>query len=966
MTPLWQSPELQRLGWALLHSLWQGALLFALAAVLLRAMRRSGPQARYLVACGALGAMLALAVGTYAYLASQATLSLVPAPAQPAMPAPIVPALAAAQMGAATAEVGAWYMPVVQWLPIGWMAGVLLFSARLLGGWYWLIFAVKAKAAPAPSEWQWRMDGLSRLLGPARRARLLVSSKIASPLVMGWIKPIVLIPASALLHLAPETLEAALAHELAHIRRHDYLVNFFQSIVEALFFYHPAAWWLSGQIRELREHCCDDMAAAQCGGSIPYATALADLESLRAEALPKLAPAAKGASLMKRIQRLLGVSIPVASSVRAGLLAAAILSMIGAGALWCSAQDNSQQMQRITIREGAAALNIQMRGDVKLDKNSKDGVELGEGAVLEISAKEGAATRRLTVRREEGEIKKTYQENGREKPLDADAEAWMNSQIKEIEVVAIHKAGLAADGSNKISFEIVKDGKDGSAPKIITYSYKDSAGMDMFNGEPFIFDGNTIEEFREHADGLRSRLRITEILASSQLTEDAARGMALAEAAQKRDEESRARTQAVIDAVQKRYEENPNMKESRRTRMLVEESMANTRTLIEAEKKLGEEGRAKAQAEAKAAIEKRTTEILASSQLTEEAARAKALAEAAQKRQEESLAKARANAEAAHRHYEENRANAKENRARIQVLVEESRARTLTQAEEARVESRASLEARLKRMEEDYAKAKKEGTLSPKELEVMEQDLKGMRNIHEYDAKVQTNYEDYRTKMKANPGSAQKWSEEYSAKARAAYEEFRTKALAVTEARKKQREENRAKVKADTEAARKQLEESLHKMKALEEALRKLGEENRAKASASPSVDETTAMNQAKSEAIKKVLEEANAMAKAEGRPIDQKGLEDRLRENGLLDSTVVVMLGSLNSGAVLNRLNGGSSVSLSFSGNAQMLERLPLSNEHTLERLFLGNAQTPVPGRIQLRLFDSSDSPEGQKQRLE
>jgi hypothetical protein len=114
-----------------------------------------------------------------------------------------------------------------------------------------------------------------------------------------------LLPVSALAGLSPQQLEAILAHELAHIRRHDYLVNLLQTLVETLLFYHPAVWWLSHRIRIERENCCDDLAVSLCGDPYAYARALADLEALRGDA-GRLALAVTGGSLLHRVRRLLG------------------------------------------------------------------------------------------------------------------------------------------------------------------------------------------------------------------------------------------------------------------------------------------------------------------------------------------------------------------------------------------------------------------------------------------------------------------------------------------------------------------------------------------------------------------------------------------------------------------------------------------------------------------------------------
>ena len=125
------------------------------------------------------------------------------------------------------------------------------------------------------------------------------------PTVIGWLRPVVLLPVSCVTGLSPGQLEAIVAHELAHIRRHDYLVDLLQSAVETLLFYHPAVWWVSRRIREEREHCCDDLAVAACGDRAGYARALATLEELR-PASAQLAVAASGAPLLRRIRRLAG------------------------------------------------------------------------------------------------------------------------------------------------------------------------------------------------------------------------------------------------------------------------------------------------------------------------------------------------------------------------------------------------------------------------------------------------------------------------------------------------------------------------------------------------------------------------------------------------------------------------------------------------------------------------------------
>jgi TonB family protein len=139
----------------------------------------------------------------------------------------------------------------------------------------------------------------------ARPVRVLVAAAGESPAVIGWLRPAILLPAATLLNLTPDQLEAVLAHELAHIRRQDYLVNLLQVVAETLLFYHPAVWWVSARMRHERELCCDDLAVRSCGDALCYARALTRLERLRLTA-PAMAMGSNGGSMLYRIQRLMG------------------------------------------------------------------------------------------------------------------------------------------------------------------------------------------------------------------------------------------------------------------------------------------------------------------------------------------------------------------------------------------------------------------------------------------------------------------------------------------------------------------------------------------------------------------------------------------------------------------------------------------------------------------------------------
>jgi uncharacterized protein (TIGR03435 family) len=157
----------------------------------------------------------------------------------------------------------------------------------------------------APKEWKTALDALRIRVRVSAPVRLLISALVQAPTVIGWMRPVILLPVGALIGLPAEQIEALLAHELAHIRRRDYLVNVLQSAAEALLFYHPAVWWVSSHIRMERELCCDDIAAAVSGDTLTYVSALASIEAHRPEHLTH-SLAANGGSLPDRVARLLG------------------------------------------------------------------------------------------------------------------------------------------------------------------------------------------------------------------------------------------------------------------------------------------------------------------------------------------------------------------------------------------------------------------------------------------------------------------------------------------------------------------------------------------------------------------------------------------------------------------------------------------------------------------------------------
>ena len=208
-----------------------------------------------------------------------------------------------------------------------WTAGIIVCSLRLSGGWVQARRWVRLDTCPLADS---VIDRLSERMGVRCRVAYLKSSRVAVPMVVGWLRPAILVPVAALSGLTALEMEAILAHELAHIRRHDYLVNLLQCVVETLMFHHPATWWISRVIRCEREHCCDDIAVSACHDRVVYARALAALEGLRVPAF-SLSPAASGGNLLARIRRILN---PVEESMKPVRIGVAMVAAVALVPIW--------------------------------------------------------------------------------------------------------------------------------------------------------------------------------------------------------------------------------------------------------------------------------------------------------------------------------------------------------------------------------------------------------------------------------------------------------------------------------------------------------------------------------------------------------------------------------------------------------------------------------------------------------
>ena len=315
----------QQIGWTLIHFLWEAAAAAIVLASVLLWLRKSKATARYIAACATLALMVAVPCITF-YCVGKSHVRAEVAADEGAVAVSAAPELVKAQAPAetepaithaspsSTSPAGTLRLtekaklllePALPYLVFGWLAGVFALSLWYVGGWSQLQ-RYKRKMTSAVSQRDYKkVKELAEMLRIRRAVRVLQSALVQVPTVVGWLRPVILLPASAMTGLSFEQLEAILAHELAHIRRCDYLVNMLQTVVEILGFYHPAVWWVSHKIRVERENCCDDLAVAVCGDKVRYARALALLEEMRADR-PRLAVAANAGSLLGRIRRLVG------------------------------------------------------------------------------------------------------------------------------------------------------------------------------------------------------------------------------------------------------------------------------------------------------------------------------------------------------------------------------------------------------------------------------------------------------------------------------------------------------------------------------------------------------------------------------------------------------------------------------------------------------------------------------------
>ena len=298
------NPLLAALAITLIHFLWQGVLVAAVLKALLSLISYQKSQLRYALSTLAMLANLILPAVTFFLVYDidyrQVTHLVYALP------------LLDQSLYLEQIQTNVWYIEWLEYLPlltIVWLSFVIVLALKLIIELYNVNRLPLQGCSAADATLQKRFDSLMTQVGLSRHIPLLLSSKTDVPMAIGWLKPVVLIPFSMISGLTPQQLDMLLLHELAHIRRHDYLVNFLQTLVEITLFFHPGVRWVSKQMRNEREYCSDDIAVQHCGSPLAYAHTLADTASLcvkhRHNTIPNMAMAASGGDLKQRVVRLL-------------------------------------------------------------------------------------------------------------------------------------------------------------------------------------------------------------------------------------------------------------------------------------------------------------------------------------------------------------------------------------------------------------------------------------------------------------------------------------------------------------------------------------------------------------------------------------------------------------------------------------------------------------------------------------
>lgn len=347
----------QALGWTLVHSLWQGAAAAVALWIALPRLRHA--RQRYWAAYAALLAVLLAAVATCIRVYEPPAGIPVQTIADPGMLTAMgaLPVIADSGIQASLWQtVAGWLEKYYPSIVTVWLLGFAFYLLRLAGGLYYVRQLRRRHNRAADAHWQERLRAMAEKLRYTRPVQLLESAAVQTPVALGFFKPVILLPLGMINQISPSEVEAVLAHELAHIVRRDWLFNLLQALIDALFYFHPAVWWISATARAERENCCDDAAVLLTGNRLVYAKTLVRLQELAKNAkTPVLALGMEGSTgllrrrplLLERIKRILHQPQPSTTFMEKMIATAVVLALI---TLW-TLQANTSPVLAAAIRE---------------------------------------------------------------------------------------------------------------------------------------------------------------------------------------------------------------------------------------------------------------------------------------------------------------------------------------------------------------------------------------------------------------------------------------------------------------------------------------------------------------------------------------------------------------------------------------------------------------------------------------
>lgn len=338
LTEILSNNIVQALSWTLIHSIWQMSLVALSLALFLNVFKQVDSTKKYYIAFGSMA--FSVLVACFTFLSYY---QFIPSIDQDLSQQILIQAqVATNRMGGLSNNIGAIINDYNFIIVNAWLLGSILFLLRFLGGYLYLRHIVK-NALPGADRLMTVLKRINKKYRINRIIRIKESSSITTPMVVGYIKPVILFPVGLALQLSVSEVEAIIAHELAHIKRHDYLLNIVQLIAESIFYYHPAMWYMSSQVRTERENCCDDMAIKVTNSSMSYARTLIKLQEYNMKNIqPALAMASNKRAFSDRIHRIIGAG-SISNYTRDKFVL--LLMFISAGCMYASDFHNANHTE---------------------------------------------------------------------------------------------------------------------------------------------------------------------------------------------------------------------------------------------------------------------------------------------------------------------------------------------------------------------------------------------------------------------------------------------------------------------------------------------------------------------------------------------------------------------------------------------------------------------------------------------